>query len=99
MSKKSVIARLNKIKKRNIQFLEKRKFLKHEFKNNLNFQKIIFFQKKLQKLPKSSSITFLENRCWKTGKARGYFRFFGLSRNILRELALDSFLPGIKKAN
>jgi small subunit ribosomal protein S14 len=54
---------------------------------------------KLQKLPRNSSRIRLRNRCWKTGRPRGYFRFFGLCRNALRELANDCFLPGITKAS
>jgi small subunit ribosomal protein S14 len=57
------------------------------------------FKFKLQKLPRNSSIVRLRNRCWKTGKARGVFRFFGLCRNAFRELAHDSLLPGIVKAS
>jgi small subunit ribosomal protein S14 len=55
--------------------------------------------KKLQQLPKNSSPNRLRNRCWKTGRPRGYFRFFGLCRNALRELAHDCLLPGITKSS
>jgi len=53
----------------------------------------------LQKLPKNSSSVRLRNRCSITGKARGYYRKFGLCRNQLRELALEGKIPGLRKAS
>ncbi len=53
----------------------------------------------LQKLPRASSPTRLRNRCWKTGKPRGYFRDFGLCRNQLREMAHQGLLPGVVKSS
>ena len=55
--------------------------------------------KKLQKLPRNSAPTRVRNRCWKTGRPHGYFRFFGLCRNAVRELAHDCVLPGVTKAS
>lgn len=54
---------------------------------------------KVQKLPRNSSKIRLRNRCWKTGKPRGYFRYFGLCRNAVRELSHDCVLPGVTKAS
>lgn len=54
---------------------------------------------RLQKLPPNSALNRLRNRCWKTGRPRGYYRFFGLCRNALREMAHDCFLPGVTKAS
>ena len=39
------------------------------------------------------------NRCKITGRARGYMRFFGLSRLTFRELAAKGELPGVVKAS
>lgn len=39
------------------------------------------------------------NRCSVTGRAHGYFRFFGVSRHVLREMAHKGQLPGVKKAS
>ena len=50
-------------------------------------------------LPKNSSPVRLRNRCQKTGRPRGYMRFFGLSRISMRELALKGHLPGIRKGS
>ena len=39
------------------------------------------------------------NRCQITGRARGYYRKFGVSRIVLRELALRGLVPGMRKAS
>jgi small subunit ribosomal protein S14 len=53
----------------------------------------------LQKLPRDSSPTRVRNRCFLTGRPRGYYRKFGLSRIALRDLALRGDLPGVTKAS
>ena len=39
------------------------------------------------------------NRCRITGRARGVYRKFGISRIVLRELALQGMIPGMRKAS
>ena len=39
------------------------------------------------------------NRCAITGRARGVYRKFGVSRIVLRELALQGMVPGMRKAS
>ncbi|MBS1717540.1 MAG: type Z 30S ribosomal protein S14 [Armatimonadetes bacterium] len=39
------------------------------------------------------------NRCSICGRAAGYFRFFGVCRICLRELAHQGQLPGVKKSS
>ncbi|UBH09629.1 30S ribosomal protein S14 [Macrococcus armenti] len=53
----------------------------------------------LSKLPRDSSPSRLTNRCQMTGRPRGVYRKFGLSRIALRELAHKGQLPGVKKAS
>lgn len=55
--------------------------------------------RKLQKLPRNSSAVRVRNRCALTGRPRGYYRKFGLSRIALRDLALQGYLPGVIKAS
>ena len=93
---------LEREKKRNKLFKkysEKRKELLKELKTKNSLEDIFEMNEKIQKLPRNSSRVRLRNRCWKTGRPRGYFRFFGLCRNALRELAHDCFLPGVTKAS
>jgi small subunit ribosomal protein S14 len=54
-------------------------------------------QMRLAKLPRNSAKVRIRNRCELTGRPRGYHRKFGLSRNMLRQLALAGQLPGVVK--
>lgn len=54
---------------------------------------------KFQQLPRNASPVRLRNRCALTGRPRGYFRKFGLSRNKLREVAFRGEIPGLTKAS
>ena len=53
----------------------------------------------LDKLPKNASPVRLHNRCKLSGRPRGYIRYFGLSRNVFRDMALQGKIPGITKAS
>jgi small subunit ribosomal protein S14 len=53
----------------------------------------------LQKLPRDSARTRQRNRCGLTGRPRGYYRKFGLSRSELRKLMMKGEVPGILKAS
>ncbi len=53
----------------------------------------------LARLPRNSSPTRIKNRCALTGRARGFYRRFGISRIALRELALKGQIPGVRKAS
>ena len=53
----------------------------------------------LAKLPRDGSPTRMRNRCIMTGRPRGFYRKFGLSRIALRDLALRGELPGVVKAS
>lgn len=88
MASKSIIAREVKRAKLVAKFAEKRKALKEEG----NWME-------LDKLPKNSSKVRLHNRCQLTGRPKGYVRYFGISRNVFRELASYGKLPGVKKAS
>jgi len=55
--------------------------------------------KALDELPKNSSRVRLKNRCQITGRPRGYVRYFGLSRILVRDMALNGKIPGLKKAS
>ncbi|BAH37928.1 MAG TPA: 30S ribosomal protein S14 [Gemmatimonas aurantiaca] len=53
----------------------------------------------LHKLPRDSSKTRIRNRCSISGRPRAYLRHFGLSRIALRDMALNGFIPGVRKAS
>jgi small subunit ribosomal protein S14 len=54
---------------------------------------------KLAELPRNSSPTRIRNRCELTGRPRGYYRKFRLSRIALRELASSGQIPGMVKSS
>lgn len=53
----------------------------------------------LQRLPRSSSRTRVRSLCALTGRSRGVYRKFKISRIKLRELALEGKIPGMRKAS
>jgi len=88
MARKSLIARDEKRRR----LYEKYKKKREELKANGDYEA-------LQKLPKNSSMVRLKNRCMFTGRSRAYYRKFGVSRLIFREMALKGEIPGVKKSS
>lgn len=88
MAKKSITARQNKRAKMVAQYAEKRAALKAagDYAG-------------LDELPKNASPVRLKNRCQLTGRPRGYMRYFGISRVMFRDMALNGKIPGVKKAS
>ena len=54
---------------------------------------------KLAKMPRNSSKVRVRNRCELTGRPRGYYRKFRISRIALRELAATGHIPGMVKSS
>ena len=54
---------------------------------------------KLAQLPRNGAAVRVRLRCALTGRARGNYRKFKLSRMMLRELASSGQLPGMVKAS
>ena len=54
---------------------------------------------KLSKLPRNSSKVRQRNRCSVTGRPRGVYRRFGLSRNKIREFAGEGVMSGVIKSS
>ncbi|ABD02335.1 small subunit ribosomal protein S14 [Thermostichus sp. MS-CIW-21] len=100
MAKKSMIEREKKRQRLVEKYREKRQQLKAAMADpNIDQATRMELHAQLQKLPRASSPTRLRNRCWKTGRPRGYFRDFGLCRNSLREMAHRGLLPGVVKSS
>jgi len=81
------------------KYAEKRAALKEEFKNAASQIEKLEIHRKIQRLPRNSARNRLRNRCWVTGRSRGYYRDFGLSRNVFREWAHEGLLPGVVKSS
>lgn len=88
MAKESVKARQRKREKMVAKFAEKRAALKEAGDYAT-----------LDLLPKNASPVRLKNRCQLTGRPKGYMRYFGLSRIMFRDMALNGMIPGVKKAS
>jgi small subunit ribosomal protein S14 len=56
-------------------------------------------RQKLQSLPRNSSPVRQRNRCALTGRPRGVFSKFGISRIKLRDLMMRGEVPGVIKAS
>lgn len=100
MAKKSMIARDAKRKDLNQRFTQRREELKQRLLDeSLPDEERWEAMIALQKLPRDSSRSRQRNRCALTGRPRGYFRRFGLSRNALREIVMRGEAPGVVKAS
>nr|YP_010731892.1 ribosomal protein S14 [Phyllosiphon coccidium]WDY12723.1 ribosomal protein S14 [Phyllosiphon coccidium] len=99
MAKKSMVQRERKRQRLVNKYLQKREDLKQEMRIVSSLEERIYLHRKLQKLPRNSAPVRLHNRCLLTGRPKGYFRDFGLSRHMLREMAHQCLLPGVTKAS
>jgi small subunit ribosomal protein S14 len=99
MAKKSMIEREKKRAKLVEKYAAKREALLDEFKQAESFEEKLDAHRKLQQLPRNSAPNRRRNRCWVSGRPRGVYRDFGLSRNVLREWAHEGLLPGVVKSS
>ncbi len=99
MAKKSIIEREKKRKKIVAKYAEKRQALIEQFENAASQTEKLEIHRQIQQLPRNSSRTRVNNRCWVTGRPRGVYRDFGLSRNVMREWAHEGLLPGVVKSS
>ena len=100
MAKQSSIQK--NLKRENIvkKFNNKRQSLKKKImKKDLTIEERFKMQSKLNELPRDSSKIRVRNRCKLTGRARGVYRKFGLSRIKIRELSMSGALPGVAKSS
>ncbi len=100
MAKKSAIEK-NKRRKRLVeQYAEKRARIKANARDRSlppeeRFQAYL----KLAELPRNSAAVRVRNRCEMSGRPRGYYRKFRLSRIALRELGSVGQIPGLVKSS
>ena len=100
MAKKSMIARENKRAKTVAKFAAKRAELKAIIADeSIEFAERMEAVDKLNNLPRNASPVRQQNRCRLTGRPHGVYRKFGLSRNMLRQLAMQGDVPGLRKAS
>jgi len=99
MAKKSMIEREKRRQKLVDKYAAEREDLKEQFRVAGSQMEKVAIHRQIQQLPRNSCPTRLRNRCWATGRPRGYYRDFGLSRNVMREMAHQGLLPGVVKSS
>lgn len=99
MSKKSIIQRQLKREKLVVKLKEKRNEYIHACHSSESLVSRLSLHKKIEKLPRDSARVRLRNRCWRTGRGRGFYKDFGLCRHMIREMAHNCLLPGLYKAS
>ena len=100
MAKQSKIAKNLQRHRLVDKFVEARKELKSIIKNpNTSFEEKKEAIIKLEKMPRDANPIRLRNRCSLTGRPRGFYRRFGLSRIAIREMVNNGLIPGVKKAS
>ena len=100
MAKQSSIQKNLNRKKIVKKFNNRRQSLKKKImQKNLPIEERFKIQSKLNDLPRDSSKIRIRNRCELTGRTRGVYRKFGLSRIKIRELSMSGALPGVVKSS
>ncbi|MGK7950935.1 MAG: 30S ribosomal protein S14 [Xenococcaceae cyanobacterium] len=99
MAKKGMIEREKKRARLIEKYADKRAELKEQFRKATSSAEKLEIHRKIQQLPRNSAPSRKRNRCLVTGRPRGYYRDFGLSRNVLREWAHEGLLPGVVKSS
>ena len=99
MAKKSMIEREKRRQKLVDKYAQKREELQEQFAQATSQQEKLEIHRQIQQLPRNSAPNRVRNRCWVTGRPRGYYRDFGLSRHVLREMAHQGLLPGVVKSS
>lgn len=100
MAKNSAVIKNQRRKKLIDQYANKRAKLKAIVMNKeLPLEERMQAQFKLSELPRNSAANRYRNRCEVTGRPRGYYRKFRLSRNQLREMGAFGEIPGLVKSS
>lgn len=100
MAKKSLMERNKKRERMAKQYAAKRARLKAIARDqSLPMEEQFNARLKLAELPRNSARVRVRLRCEMTGRPRGNYRKFKLSRIGLRELALSGQIPGMVKSS
>jgi len=100
MAKKSVVARQKKREVLVKRHWDKRQELKKRaIDMKLSEEEREAARIALNKMPRNTSAVRLRNRCQLTGRPRGYYRKFKVSRLCFREMALFGLIPGLTKSS
>ncbi len=100
MAKQSAIQKNERRKRLVAKYANKRQALLAMSKDqSLNNEERLMARLKLAELPRNSSPTRVRNRCLVSGRPRGNYRKFRMSRIALRKLASAGKIPGVVKSS
>jgi small subunit ribosomal protein S14 len=100
MAKTSQVLRDQRRAKLIAKYAAKRAELREKLKDpKVSSEEKFEIQAEFARLPRNSCPTRLTRRCRLTGRARGVYQKFGLSRIALREMTLSGELPGMRKSS
>lgn len=98
-NKSKILTNDKRAKKIDLQ-KDKRSKLKDVANNQeLDFQERLEAMVKLSELPRNGAKVRYRRRCAITGRPRGNFRYFNMSRIALRDLASWGQIPGLNKSS
>ena len=100
MAKKSAVERNRKRRRLTARDSARRAALK-EIANDrdLPMEERFNARLRLAKMPRNGAAVRVRNRCELSGRPRGYYRKFRISRIALRELAAFGLIPGMVKSS
>lgn len=99
MAKQSVVNRNKKRAKLAAKYKARREELKKIWLGGAPAKNKELAFAMLQKLPRDSAAVRGRNRCAFTGRPRGVYRRFGISRTMLREMVMNGEVPGVVKSS
>ena len=99
MAKQSIIQRELKRDRLIAKYAVKRKTIVTALKDSSTYQEKLANFKKMEAIPRNSAPSRHRNRCWVTGRSRAFYKDFGLSRHVLREMAHEGTIPGLTKSS
>ena len=77
----------------------KRETITKALKQKTSYQDKLVQFRKIEALPRNSAPSRHRNRCWVTGRSRAFYKDFGISRHVLREMAHEGNIPGLTKSS
>lgn len=100
MAKTSQVERDKRRRKLVAKYAEKRAELRRILRDpEVSIDDKMKAQEGFAKLPRNSCPTRITRRCELTGRARGVYRKYNISRIKMRELGHKGQLPGIRKSS
>lgn len=100
MASKSTTERMKRVEATVEKYKERRAELrKKSVDPAISIEERMEARAQLAAMPRDASATRLRNLCALTGRSRGVYRKFKISRIKLRELALQGKVPGMRKAS